>query len=138
MKETMRFIDYREIRKLFDEQYKQTKRLIQEGETHLDNWAEGFSEADHIIRDLPDVDAVEVVRCKDCKYFVPKHILLKDGSTRDYTEEERKLPFGVTGDVGINCGSICMLHDYWAENRFPVYVNENDFCSYGERKEETP
>lgn len=68
MKETMRLIDYREIRKLFDEQYKQTKRLIQEGETHLDSLAEGFSEADHIIRDLPDVDAVEVVRCENCKH----------------------------------------------------------------------
>ena len=90
------------------------------------------------IKTIPAADVVEVVRCKDCKYFVPKHIRMEDGSTREYTEEEKKLPFGVPGDVGINCGSICMLRDYWAENRFPVYVNENDFCSYGERKEETP
>ena len=74
-----RLIDYRETRKLFDEQYKQTKRLIQEGETHLDNLAEGFSEADHIIRDLPDVDAVEVVRCKDCKCFDGQEICDRHG-----------------------------------------------------------
>jgi len=76
----------------------------------------------------------EVVRCGECKWFMPKHILLDDGMRRAYTEEERKLPLGVTGDVGINCGSSCMRHLYWEENRIPVWFQENDFCSYGERR----
>lgn len=79
-------------------------------------------------------DMVEVVRCKDCKYFIPKHIKLDDGTTRAYTEEEKRLPLGVSGDVGINCGSRCMRHLYWEENSIPFWFQENDFCSYGERK----
>lgn len=64
-----RIVDYREMKKLFGERYREIKKLIEEGETHLDRLAEGFTEADHLIRDLPAVDAVEVVRCKDCKMW---------------------------------------------------------------------
>ena len=32
-----RLIDFDEIRRLFDAQYKETVRLIRDGETHLDN-----------------------------------------------------------------------------------------------------
>lgn len=63
-----RLIDYDEIRRLFDAQYKETVQLIRDGKTHLDNLAEGFTEADRIIQKIPTVDAVEVVRCKDCKH----------------------------------------------------------------------
>lgn len=78
-------------------------------------------------------DVVEVVRCKDCKWFMPKHVLTDSGERRPYTEEEKKLPLGVTGDKGINCGSRCCRYMAWENNRVPVYVQENDFCSYGER-----
>lgn len=64
----MRLIDYDEIRKLFDEEYKRKAQLIRDGEIHLDNLAEGFVSADKVIYQLPDVDAVEVVRCKDCMF----------------------------------------------------------------------
>jgi hypothetical protein len=67
----MRLIDYDEIRKLFDEEYKRTMKLIRGGETHLDNLAEGYVGADKVIYKLPDVDAVEVVRCKDCRFSRP-------------------------------------------------------------------
>jgi hypothetical protein len=87
------------------------------------------------IDNAPAADVVGVVRCKDCKYFIPEHIMLDDGTTRAYTEEEKKLPLGVSGDVGINCGSRCMRHLYWEENSIPFWFQENDFCSYGERKE---
>lgn len=64
----MRLIDVDEALRLFDEEYKETNELIHNGETHLDNLAEGFAEAYHIIKyALPTVDAVPVVRCKDCK-----------------------------------------------------------------------
>ena len=66
--EEKRLIEYNEIRRLFDAKYKETAQLIRDGETNLDNLAEGFTEADRIIQQLPVVDAVEVVRCKDCKY----------------------------------------------------------------------
>ena len=47
---------------------KETRKLILAGETHLDNLAEGFREADRVIREMPTVDAEVVVRCKDCEY----------------------------------------------------------------------
>lgn len=66
----MRLIDAEEALRLFGEEYEKTKELIHNGETQLDSLAEGFTEAYHIIKYvLPTVDAVPVVRCKDCKWF---------------------------------------------------------------------
>ena len=93
-----RYIDVEGFEKLFDEEYKSTRRLINEGETHLDNIAEGFSEAAKVIRSIPTADVVEVVRCKDCAH---------------------------------KGAAFCMAGD------FPLTKeNENDYCSYGERREE--
>ena len=64
-----RYIDVNGYRKLFDEEYKKTRELIHQGETHLDNLAEGFCEAGRVIDSIPTADVVEVVRCKDCKWF---------------------------------------------------------------------
>lgn len=65
----MRLIDADEALRLFGKEYEETKKLIHNGETQLDSLAEGFTEARHIIKYvLPTVDAVPVVRCKDCKY----------------------------------------------------------------------
>lgn len=87
-----------------------------------------------IIMGQPTADVVEVVRCKDCIWFVPEHIKRSDGTTRPYTDEEKKLPCGVTSDIGINVGSYCLRKGYWEQNGIPVWFGENDFCSYGERK----
>ena len=32
-------------------------------------WANAFSEAADMIENLPSADAIEVVRCKDCKHY---------------------------------------------------------------------
>ena len=56
----MRLIDANNVRDLFDAEFKETRKLILAGETHLDNLAEGFTEADRVIRQMPTVDA-EVV-----------------------------------------------------------------------------
>jgi CRISPR/Cas system-associated endonuclease/helicase Cas3 len=53
-----RYIDIENIRKLFDNEYKSTRKLINEGETHLDNLAEGFSEATRVLDMLPTADVV--------------------------------------------------------------------------------
>ena len=65
----MRLIDADNVRDLFDAEFKETRKLILAGETHLDNLAEGFTEADRVIRQMPTVDAVPVVRCRDCRKF---------------------------------------------------------------------
>lgn len=67
---TMRLGDVDEALRLFGEEYEKTKELIHNGESQLDSLAEGFTEAHHIIKYvLPTVDAVPVVRCKDCKHL---------------------------------------------------------------------
>lgn len=95
-----------------------------------------YTDVVNAIRQSPTVDAVEVVRCKDCKYFQPCFVRTADGERRPYTEEEIKRGKMVTGDVGINCGSRCERFGYWEENKIPVWYLENDFCSYGERRKE--
>ena len=65
----MRLIDADNALKAFAAEYRKTKELIDSGESHLDNLAEGFTEAAHIVKYIATtVDAVPVVRCKDCKY----------------------------------------------------------------------
>ena len=48
-KKIPRYIDADILPKLFDEEYKKTRKLIEDGETHLDNLAEGFSEAARVV-----------------------------------------------------------------------------------------
>mgnify|MGYP006968327269 CR=1 FL=1 len=65
----MRLIDAHELRKLFKEEFKRTKKMIADGQIHLDTLAEGYAEADHLLRFVAlTVDAVPVVRCRDCVY----------------------------------------------------------------------
>lgn len=57
----MRLIDADELRKLFKEEFKRTTQMINAGETHLDTLAEGYTEADHLLRFMAlTVDAVPV------------------------------------------------------------------------------
>ena len=71
----MRLVDVDEALRLFGEEYEETKELIHNGETQFDSLAEGFTEAHHIIKYvLPTVDAVPVVRCKDCKHLVAVNV----------------------------------------------------------------
>ena len=78
----------------------------------------------------------EVVRCKDCVYFQPAYVETKNKERRPYTEEEIKNGKFVTMEKGINCGSRCERFGYWDKNSYPVWFNENDFCSYGKSKAE--
>ena len=63
----------------------------------------------HEIRNAPTEDVVKVVRCKDCKHYIPKAIL-----TDEYDN-----PLGYDG-ICDNCDK---------------YTDKDDFCSYGELKE---
>ena len=67
---------------------------------------------DHIldmIAEEPAADVVEVVRCKDCKFYIEHYF---DSYCGYHTENACD---------GGHCDGAC-------------YVEENDFCSYGERK----
>ena len=64
----------------------------------------------------PIVDVVEIVRCRDCKYW---------------GDEDVKFP---RSDGALFAR--CKAHNYLIDGRHTGWCpTENDFCSYGERKE---
>lgn len=66
----MRLIDADNALELFREEYQNTESLIKQGEKQLDSLAEGYTEAATIIKYISlTVDAVPVVRCRDCKHL---------------------------------------------------------------------
>ena len=56
----MRLIDADAIPSLFDEKYKETKKRIRMGVTHLDNLAEGFAEAHYVVLMQPTIESEPV------------------------------------------------------------------------------
>lgn len=76
------------------------------------DYATAFSE----ISKFPAVDAVEVVRCKDCKYW---------------GDED-----GISEKDGIRFAR-CNIHNHCMHGEYIGWCpKEDDFCSYGERREE--
>ena len=66
--------------------------------------------------DIPAADVVKVVRCRECKYW---------------GDESGKLP----RSDGVLFAR-CKVHNYLLDGRHTGWCpTENDFCSYGERKE---
>ena len=65
----LKVIDYDAVRVAFDEKFKETWRLSSRWRNVPYNLAEGFHEADRVIWRMPTIDAVTVVRCKDCKCY---------------------------------------------------------------------
>ena len=75
-----------------------------------------YGYAESFINDAPTIDAAPVVRCRDCKY---------------YGDEDGKLQ----RSDGVLFAR-CKVHNYLIDGRHTGWCpTENDFCSYGERKE---
>lgn len=91
----------------------------------------GIRKALREIEMAPAVDAVPVVRCKDCVFWMDRHVLLPDGTRRPYAPGEES----VTADVGINCGARCMRAAEYLNGNGP-FCEAGDFCSRGERKDD--
>ena len=70
-----RYKDVENIRKLFDNEYKSTRKLINEGETHLDNLAEGFSEATRVLDMIPTADVVPRSEIEQAKQEVARELI---------------------------------------------------------------
>lgn len=102
-------------------------RIVEIAEHLYDQWNLGMAAADGrrvidlvdkrqvlckavkaVANNCPTVDAVEVVRCKDCKWYMPGEL---------FTD-------------------IMFCHRLKKENGKPAKYNfcEDDFCSYGERR----
>lgn len=80
---------------------------------HLFNDGNPRHIAQQIVEAAPSVDAVEVVRCKDCKHYDAEPRWCKRHS---HFIDERG----------------CACHP-WESNDWLMF-DEDDFCSYGERK----
>ena len=75
-----------------------------------------YGYAKSFIDDAPTVDAVEVLRCRDCKYW---------GDEAGKLQHSDGVLF-----------ARCKVHNYLIDGRHTGWCpTENDFCSYGERKE---
>ena len=68
-----------------------------------------YNEVLQVVAEAPTVDAVEVVRCRDCKWYMPDDL---------FTD-------------------IMFCHRLKKDNGKPAKYNycADDFCSYGERKD---
>ena len=82
---------------------------------HKIRWASSAEEAVMSVRRIPAADVVEVVRCRECKYW------------GDEAGELQR-------SDGVLCAR-CKVHNYLLDGRHTGWCpTENDFCSYGERK----
>lgn len=90
---------------------------------------------------VPIIDAVPVVRCRDCIHYHPAHIKCPDGSEKGYDEMPLEafdeLGIGLVNlEYGINVGGQCEVEKYsgYSVDK-SVYREPDDFCSRGKRKE---
>ena len=73
-------------------------------------------EAIQCVKAIPAADVVEVVRCRECKYW---------GDEDGKLQRSDGLLF-----------ARCKIHNYLLDGRHTGWCpTENNFCSYGERKE---
>lgn len=93
---------------LLTSQYVHTECYLQENkDRHLDVYKKGWNDALQAVYDnAPTIDAVEVVRCKDCKYFELNH----------------------WDEIIITAHEIC---NKWAGG---CKTNKDGYCFLGERK----
>ena len=76
----------------------------------------GLMIAERVIDNAPTVDAVEIVRCRVCKHWGDEDGKLQDSDGIIFAR--------------------CKLHNYLIDGRHTGWCpSENNFCSYGERKD---
>ena len=84
------------------------------------------------IHTAPTIDAVPVVRCKDCQWFKPAHFKADDGTEHPW---DGSFFLGQRND-GIYIGAKCKHERNTAYGEKDMaFRKPTDFCSYGERKE---
>ena len=107
-----RYKDVEGYRKLFDEEYKKTRKLISEGETHLDILAEGFSEASRVIDRMPTADVVpraEVEKAKREADRLAVELEAEKAHKKVQKELYEKEIRGLVSYVGDLINNICVM-----------------------------
>lgn len=92
-------------------------------------------------------DAVPVVRCRDCKFWMPEHIERDDGSIMLYEQLPRMKPGMAPIEFGVNVGSYCTLCENVITHGFRdgnpsldctrLWRREDDYCSRGQRRDQS-
>ena len=97
-------------------EYVERKRAIVDACNSLELYPSEYAELENALNRIPAADVMEVVRCRECKYW---------------GDESGKLP----RSDGVLFAR-CKVHNYLLDGRHTGWCpTENDFCSYGERKE---
>lgn len=107
-----------------------------------------LKDARMIARSLsPTVDAVPVVRCRECKFWMPEHIERDDGSIMLYEQLPRMEPGMAPIEFGVNVGSYCTLCENVITHGFRdgnpsldctrLWRREDDYCSRGQRRDQS-
>ena len=102
-----------------------------------DDWVEQIVDR---LRNDPDAEWVEIIRCKDCIYYDPPHVE-NNGVRYEYDEMPADafdaLGTGlVNAEYGINIGGRCCV-DYYCKNYSDdkrVFVREDNYCGRAERR----
>ena len=122
-----RYIDVEGYRKLFDEEYKKTRELIYQGETHLDNLAEGFSEAGRVIDRMPTADVVpksEVEQLKrnleQCENGYRQQIHLLQCKLTDEKSKVREIFEEIEEMLNLQAKIVCKTRDKYRETDEPM------------------
>jgi hypothetical protein len=123
--EKKEYIERGALIRLFDERY--ITAIVQQKhddvpEDHKKHWKgvqSGTNWCRNTVLEAPAADVVEVVRCKDCVKFVP------------YTADDKADGLTVEGTHGV-----CFWRLFNNGDKKFCAVNNNEFCSYGERKEQ--
>ena len=100
----------------------------------------GIRKALRVIEQAPVVDAVPVVRCRDCVFFRDKHVLTPDGQRKSYSEMPPEAfglfaAGGVTATYGINVGSQCLVDcGVGYSDDKTVFRRPDEFCARAIKK----
>lgn len=111
-----RLIDAENYRNLFNEEFKKTMELIRKGETHLDTLAEGFTEADRVIRALPTIDPVTAAA--EALGMSPDR--LRELAQAEKTGQLAKFPFIAMVEQSLRDGTMKPMSDQKHNGRYAV------------------
>lgn len=111
-----RLIDAENYRNLFNEEFKKTMELIRKGETHLDTLAEGFTEADRVIRALPTIDPVTAAA--EALGMSPDR--LRELAQAEKTGQFAKFPFIAMVEQSLRDGTMKPMSDQKHNGRYAV------------------
>ena len=104
MAEKAKYIDVKELSIILDTMKNPDSEFATDD--YIDGFSDGISAAIKELEAFPTADVVEVVRCKDCKHY-----------DKEYHQ--------------------CKLHSEEPDQYYTGFIfctQEDDFCSYGERR----